>query len=48
MTPFFSIIVPCCDVARFVKLFVRHPSLAWIADVFFRFAYNPLSGLKES
>ena len=33
--------------ALFVKLFARHPSFAWLADAFFRFAYNPLSGLKE-
>ena len=34
--------------AHFVKLFVRHPSLAWLADAFFRFAYNPLAGLRDS
>ena len=34
--------------ARFVKLFAGHPSLAWLADAFFRFAYNPLAGLRES
>lgn len=33
--------------AHFVKLFARHPSLAWIADAFFLFAYNPLAGLRE-
>lgn len=33
--------------ARFVKLFVRHPSFAWLADAFFRFAYNPLTGLRK-
>ena len=33
--------------ARFVKLFARRPALAWLADAFFRFAYNPLAGLKD-
>ena len=33
--------------ARFVKLFVSRPSLAWLADAFFRFAYNPLTGLRD-
>ena len=28
---------------RFMKLFVRHPRLGWVADAFFRFAYFPLS-----
>lgn len=28
---------------RFMKLFVRHPRLGWLADAFFRFAYFPLS-----
>lgn len=32
--------------ARFVKIFVRHPGLGWLADAFFRFAYNPLAGAK--
>ena len=32
--------------AVFVKLFAGHPSLAWLADAFFLFAYNPLAGLK--
>jgi len=31
--------------ARFIKLFVRHPSMAWISDAFFRFAYFPLSSV---
>ena len=34
--------------AHFVRLFVRHPSLAWLSDAFFRFAYNPLSALREN
>ena len=34
--------------ARFVKLFARHPSLAWFADAFFRFAYNPLAGIRDN
>jgi len=33
--------------APFVKLFARHPSLAWLSDAFFRFVYNPLAGLRE-
>ena len=33
--------------AYFVELFVRHPSLAWLADVFFRFVYNPLTWLRK-
>ena len=32
--------------ARFVKLFVARPSLAPLADAFFRFAYNPLSSAR--
>ena len=31
----------------FVKLFVRHPSLAWVAEAFFRCIYNPLAGLRD-
>ena len=31
----------------FVKLFVRHPSMAWLADAFFLFLYNPLVGLRD-
>ena len=33
--------------APFVKLFVRHPSLAWLADFFFRCVYYPLVGLRD-
>ncbi len=33
--------------AVFVKLFARRPSLAWVADAFFRFVYNPLAELKD-
>lgn len=32
---------------RFVKLFVRHPRLAWLADSFFRFVYHPLVGMRD-
>lgn len=32
---------------RFMKLFVRHPRLAWLADLFFRFAYFPLSEFRD-
>ncbi len=31
----------------FVKLFVRHPSMAWLADAFFRRAYFPLTELRD-
>ncbi|MBQ6472904.1 MAG: glycosyltransferase family 2 protein [Victivallales bacterium] len=31
----------------FVKLFVRHPSLAWFADAFFLCVYNPLVKLRD-
>ena len=33
--------------ARFVKLFARHPSMAWLADAFFRFLYYPLVGMRD-
>lgn len=33
---------------RFVKLFVRHPKLAWLTDAFFRFVYHPLVGLRDN
>ena len=33
--------------ARFVKLFVRCPSLGWLADAFFLWVYNPLVGLRD-
>ena len=32
----------------FVKFFVRHPRLAWLADAFFRYAYHPLVGMRDS
>lgn len=32
---------------RFMKLFLRHPALGWLADAFFRFAYFPLSGFRD-
>ena len=34
--------------ARFVKLFVRHPGLAWLSDAFFRFVYYPLTGARDA
>ena len=34
--------------ALFVKLFVRHPSMAWLSDAFFRFAYYPLAGARDA
>lgn len=34
--------------ALFVKLSVRHPALAWLADAFFRFAYYPLAGARDA
>jgi len=33
--------------AGFVKLFVRRPALAWLADAFFRFVYLPLTELRD-
>ena len=33
--------------AAFLKLFVRHPAAGWLADAFFRFAYNPLVVLRD-
>ena len=33
--------------APFVKLFVRCPSLSWLADAFFLLVYNPLVGLRD-
>ncbi|MBP5640279.1 MAG: glycosyltransferase family 2 protein [Victivallales bacterium] len=32
----------------FVKLFVRHPNLAWLVDVFFAYIYYPLVGIRDS
>jgi len=32
--------------AKFIKLFASRPSLAWLADAFFLFAYNPLSASR--
>ena len=37
--------IPRRIAAIFIKLFVRHPSAAWITDAFFRFIYNPLAGV---
>ena len=34
--------------ARFVKIFARHPAMAWLADAFFRFAYNPLTDARDA
>ena len=34
--------------ARFVKLFARHPSLAWLADAFFLCVYNPLTSARDA
>lgn len=34
--------------ARFVKLFARHPAMAWLADAFFRFVYNPLTDARDA
>ena len=34
--------------ALFVKLFVRHPGLAWLSDAFFRFVYCPLTGARDA
>ena len=31
----------------FVKLFVRYPNMAWLADGFFRFVYNPLIEVRD-
>ncbi len=31
----------------FVKLLVRHPSLGWLADAFFKFLYNPLVAARD-
>lgn len=33
--------------AAFVKLFVQHPSLTWLADAFFLCVYNPLVKLRD-
>ena len=32
----------------FIKLFVRHKSLAWLADAFFLRIYNPLVGIRDN
>jgi len=32
---------------RVMKLFVRHPRLAWIADAFFLLVYNPLTWIRD-
>ena len=32
---------------RFMKLFLHHPALGWLADAFFRFAYFPLSEFRD-
>lgn len=40
--------VPRRVAAQFVKLAVRHPSLAWLADAFFRLAYYPLTGARDA
>ena len=34
--------------ARFVKLFVRHPAMAWLADAFFLRVYYPLTGARDA
>ena len=34
--------------ARFVKLFTVRPAFAWLADAFFRFAYNPLVDARDA
>ena len=39
--------IPRRIACRFVKLFVRHPQLAWVADSFFRFVYHPLVGMRD-
>lgn len=31
----------------YIKLFLRHPRMAWSADLFFRFFYFPLSDLRD-
>ncbi len=33
--------------AVFLKLFVRHPSMGWLADVFFARVYYPLTGIND-
>ena len=40
--------VPRRVAALFVKLAVRHPSLAWLANAFFRLAYYPLTGARDA
>ena len=30
-----------------IKLFLHHPRMAWLADLFFRFFYFPLSDLRD-
>lgn len=32
---------------RFLKLFLRHPRLGWLSDLFFRYAYFPLSAWRD-
>ena len=48
----FDAIIPAASrprrvASRFVKLFARRPALAWLADAFFRFVYNPLTMLRD-
>jgi glycosyltransferase involved in cell wall biosynthesis len=38
---------PRKTAAAFVKLAVRHPSAAWLADVFFLGLYTPLTALRD-
>ena len=40
--------VPRRVAALFVKLAVRHPSLTWLSDAFFRRAYYPLTGTRDA
>lgn len=40
--------IPRKVAALFLKLFVRHPSMGWLADMFFIYAYYPLTNLRDT